>query len=311
VTGDRLVRDLSRLGVRPGQTLLAHASVRSTGLPDGGAMILVGALLQAIGPAGNVVVPTATEENSLTSRAHQAWIERRTADEVEAFPRTCPPFDRDATPSTTGALGEAVRTANGAVRSAHPQSSFAALGPLAAYLMADHPLECHLGEQSPLAKLYQLDAQVLLLGVGYRACTAFHLAEYRYTAHPPRQTYSCAVLRNGHREWLEYEDVVLDDQEFEKIGLSLDKDEAVQRRDVGNAESRLIPVIKVVDHAVEWMAKNRRLPAYLRGPELPKTETVTYSDFSYPMSRICRLAGKGAGCPERRGPAVSRTPRIS
>jgi aminoglycoside 3-N-acetyltransferase len=33
------------------------------------------------------------------------------------------------------------------------------------------------GEHSPLARLEEVGAQVLLLGVGYDVCTAFHLAE--------------------------------------------------------------------------------------------------------------------------------------
>ena len=51
--------------------------------------------------------------------------------------------------------------------------------------MADHRLESHLGEYSPLAKLYRMEASVLLLGVGYQVCSAFHLAEYRYVESPP------------------------------------------------------------------------------------------------------------------------------
>jgi aminoglycoside 3-N-acetyltransferase len=264
VTGRRLVRDLRRLGVQPGQTLLVHASVRSIGLWIGGPSVVVRALRKAVGPTGNVVVPTGTAENSLTSRAHQALIARMTDAEVAAYRRTMPGFSKDVTPSTTGALGEALRTAPGAVRSAHPQSSFAAIGPEAPYLMADHRLESHLGEYSPLAKLYQMEATVLLLGAGYQVCSAFHLAEYRYVESPPTALYSCAVLVNGQREWIQYKDVVLDDQDFGEIGKSLDSkaslgtDEAsVKIGTVGNADSRLIPMVHAVDHARDWMTRHR------------------------------------------------------
>ena len=60
VTGRRLVRDLRRLGVQPGQTLLVHASVRSIGLAIGGASVVIGALRKAVGRTGNVVAPTGT-----------------------------------------------------------------------------------------------------------------------------------------------------------------------------------------------------------------------------------------------------------
>jgi len=259
VTRRDLVSDLRKLGVEPGQTLLVHASIRSIGLVDGGAAAVVGALREAVGRTGNVVVPTGTAENSVTSRAHKALIAQMTDDEVRAFRRSMPGFDKDATPSTTGALGEALRTVAGAERSAHPQSSFAAIGPQAGYLMADHRFDCHLGEYSPLAKLYKMKASILLLGVGYQACSAFHLAEYRYVASPPNTIYSCAVIMNGRRRWIAYMDVVLDDRDFGQIGKSLDDDiEAfVKKGNVGSALSRLIPMVQAVDHARDWMAEHR------------------------------------------------------
>jgi aminoglycoside N3'-acetyltransferase len=55
---------------------------------------------------------------------------------------------------------------------------------------------CHLGERSPLGWLYAADAAILLLGVGYDACTAFHLAEYRRPSTRP-QKYHCFVADGG------------------------------------------------------------------------------------------------------------------
>jgi aminoglycoside 3-N-acetyltransferase len=259
VTGSELVRDLHKLGVQPGQTLLVHASLRSIGLTIGGAATVVSALRTAVGRTGNVVVPTGTAENSVTSRAHQALIAQVTADEVSAFRQSMPGFDKDCTPSTTGALGEELRTAPGAVRSAHPQTSFAAIGPDAKYLMADHRHDCHLGEYSPLAKLYKAEASVLLLGVGYEFCGAFHLAEYRYTESAPSTIYSCAVIVDGRLQWISYTDVVLDDQDFGEIGKGLERDNGafVKKGDVGEAPSRLLPLMQAVDYAQGWMRQHR------------------------------------------------------
>jgi aminoglycoside 3-N-acetyltransferase len=260
VTQAELVYDLRSLGVMAGQTLLVHASVGSIRPAEGGALALVRALRDAVGETGNVVTPTMTMENSKTSRAHQNLIAKMTEGEVEEFERAMSGFDKDATPSTSGALGEALWDAQKAVRSAHPQSSFAAIGPDAQYLMADHLRECHLGEQSPLGKLYEMPAvSVLLLGVGYEACTAFHLAEYRYKEPPPSKEYSCAVFVNGQTQWVAYKDVVLDDRDFRVIGRSLDRrrNSFVKKGKVGNAGSRLVPLVQAVDHAKRWMAKHR------------------------------------------------------
>lgn len=258
VTRRRIVRDLRGLGVRAGQTLLVHASLRSLGWVAGGAPTVVAALRQAVGPDGHVVVPTGTEANSKTSRVHQAHIATLTPEQVEKFHLDMAAFDKDTTPSGMGAISEALRTADGAARSAHPQSSFAAIGPEADLLMADHPLECHLGPDSPLGKLNKLDAQVLMIEVGYWAFTGFHLAEYLYTPRPPKRTYACVVADpDGTRRWAEYDDVVLDDQEFDDIGQSLEKNMAVKLGKVGHARCRLVPLHAAVEFAAEWMRKRR------------------------------------------------------
>jgi aminoglycoside 3-N-acetyltransferase len=258
VTRDQLACDLERLGVDVGQTLLVHASLRSVGWVDGGAATVVGVLRDAVGEEGNLVVPAGTEANSMTSRAHRARIAGMTADQVRKYVNEMPPFDRHTTPSGAGALSEAVRNSQGAVRSAHPQSSFAALGPAADLLMDDHKLESHLGEDSPLGKLYKReDTHVLLLGVGYKSCTALHLAEYLYTPEPRHQTYSCVISEEGHRRWRAYRDVVLDDHQFGAIGDHLEEVLRPRHDRVGNAESRLFPLREAVDYATEWMARHR------------------------------------------------------
>jgi aminoglycoside 3-N-acetyltransferase len=257
LTRGQLVRDFRRLGVMAGQTLLVHASLRSLGWVSGGADTVVEALRQALGPGGNIVVPASTETNSLTSRKHRERIAQMTAKQVVRYYDEMPAFDRDTTKSGAGAIAETVRKSPGAFRSDHPQSSFAAVGPEAEYLMADHRLESHLGEDSPLAKLYKMDARVLMIGVGYRSCTAFHLAEYRYRPELAKQTYACVVNIAGKRQWKYYRDVVLDDREFEDIGKSLDVELALDPGRVGSADCRLMPLSNAVDFAVKWMAQYR------------------------------------------------------
>jgi aminoglycoside 3-N-acetyltransferase len=262
VTEERLVRDLRRLGVERGQSLLVHASLRSLGWVAGGAPTVVSALRKAVGSDGHVVVPTGTEANSQTSRVHRARIATLTPEEVNEFERTMPAFDKDNTPSGMGAISEALRTMDGAVRSAHPQSSFAAVGPRAGWLMADHPLECHLGPASPLGKLLTENAQVLMIDVGYWAFTGFHLAEYTYTPDPPMRKYACVLAAaDDEGYWEYYEDVVLDDQEFDVIGEALEESlvekVTIKRGRVARAQCRLVPLRPAVEFAKDWLAEHR------------------------------------------------------
>ncbi|MFB4300782.1 aminoglycoside N(3)-acetyltransferase [Actinomadura sp. NTSP31] len=253
-----LAADLRTLGVERGSRVLVHASLRRIGRVEGGAGAVAAALADVLGPEGTIVVPTATSDNSDTSRAFLARTRGMSEDERRRHLRTMPPFDPETTPSTgMGALAEHVRTSPGAVRSAHPQTSFAALHARAGHFAGGHDPGCHLGERSPLARLYDAGASVLLLGVGYESCTALHLAEYRYRHDPPTRWYGCMVLRGGRPRWWRYRDVVLDDGDFPEIGAALDRTRLVVKGRVGAAEARLLPLRQAVDFASGWMAHAR------------------------------------------------------
>ncbi|HSY00333.1 MAG TPA: AAC(3) family N-acetyltransferase [Streptomyces sp.] len=205
------------MGVRPGGVLMVHASLGGTGWSP---TEVRNALLDTLGPDGTLVVPAFTPENSDTSPAYHGRTEGMTEREKAEFRASMLPFEPNATPCPTmGVLAECVRTTPGAVRSAHPQTSFAAVGRRAGELLAGHDPHCHLGERSPMAALYTADAQVLLLRVGFEVCTAFHLAEYRMNPPPPARTYRCVVEDKGN--WIEYEDLSLQDSDFAAIGALL------------------------------------------------------------------------------------------
>ena len=243
---------LAELGVRPGGTLLVHASLGGTGLRD---TVVRDALLGTLGTHGTLVVPAFTPENSDTSRAHRALTEGLDERGKAAFRAGMPPYEPDVTPCPTmGVLAECVRTTPGAVRSAHPQTSLAGLGPHAAELLADHDPTCHLGERSPLARLYTAGAQVLLLRVGFEVCSALHLAEYRMTPVPPTRTYRCVIEEKGN--WTSYEDLALNDGDFATIGGLLPRDLLSERAFAGK-KAVLFAMRDVVDAATVRMSGYR------------------------------------------------------
>ncbi|GAA3477895.1 aminoglycoside N(3)-acetyltransferase [Streptomyces yanii] len=254
----RLAGQLSRLGVERSGVLLVHASMRAVGAVSGGAGAVIGALRDALGEDGTLIVPSFTPENSDTSPQYRNRVRGLADHDREAVRASMPPFDPATTAAPSmGRLAEAVRLTPGAARSSHPQTSFAALGPLAGKLLAHHRPDCHLGEDSPLARLYDVRAHVLLLGTGFDSCTAFHLGEYRVPT-PPRRTYRCVVTTRGRRHWWEYEDVALDDSDFAALGAEFartDNGAAVRSGPVGSATGRLFDFTDAVDFAA------RRLPS--------------------------------------------------
>ena len=157
-----------------------------------------------------------------------------------------------------GVVPELLRTWPGALRSAHPAFSLAALGPNAEYLVADHALNEDSGGRSPLGKLYELDGHVLLLGVDHWNNTSLHLAEFRadYPGKRNLKTGS-ALLVDGKRQWVTYETLVTDPDDFGAIGDAFDASHGVVVNRINDAQVRFFRQRALVDFAVAWMEKHR------------------------------------------------------
>ncbi|MFE2379084.1 aminoglycoside N(3)-acetyltransferase [Streptomyces sp. NPDC059398] len=245
---------LRALGVTEGTTLLVHAALGGTGLD---ARALRDALLEVLGDDGTLVVPAFTPENSTTSAAHLRQTAGLTEEARARFLDAMPAFDPARTPCPgMGRLAECVRLSPGAVRSGHPQTSFAALGARAEELVKDHPADCHLGEDSPLGRLAAAGAQELMINVGFGVCTSFHLAEYRIPD-IPTQLYRCVVSTGGRRQWFEYRDIALDDSDFELIGADFPRG-SLREGKLGRAAAMVFPIREAVGHAQQWMTEKRR-----------------------------------------------------
>jgi aminoglycoside 3-N-acetyltransferase len=113
------------------------------------------------------------------------------------------------------------------------------------------------GARSPLARLYDLDGDVLLLGAGHDSNTSLHLAEYRQPAPPAKREGAALLTAGGGREWVWWQDVALDEGDFELLGADLEATGVVRVGSVAAATCRLMRQRAAVDFAVEWIAKHR------------------------------------------------------
>lgn len=245
------------LGVKFGDTLLVHSSLSRLGWVCGGPVAVIQALLDVLGPDGTLMVPTHTAGNTDPSHWRRPPVPEEWWCEIR---RTMPAFDPERTPSRAmGAIPELLRTWPGALRSKHPIGSFAALGKHAQFLTENHELEAEFGDASPLGNLYQLDGLVLLLGVSHSRNTSLHLAEWR--ARYPSKAFKAegtAMLRNGERAWVEFQMQELETDDFEEIGLAIERETDSM---VGCSEqppAKLFRQRSMVDKAVTWMETYRK-----------------------------------------------------
>jgi len=257
VTVDRLVADLRDLGVAAGDTVLVHSSLSALGWVSGGAPAVVDALLRAVTADGTLVMPTHSGHYADPAGWEHPPVPDDWEDEIRA---TMPPYRPAVTPSRgMGAVPECFRTYPDVVRSRHPTSSFAAWGADAAVVAADHEYDSPLGEASPLARVADLDGDVLLLGAGHDSNTSLHLAEHRADYEKETVTNGAPVLADGERRWHEFEALDYDASDFERVGRAFERerpDAAVAGR-VGRGRAVRFRQRDLLSYATNWFGENR------------------------------------------------------
>jgi aminoglycoside 3-N-acetyltransferase len=140
---------LQAVGVKPGDTLYVASSVEGLGMMADPLGETLGALFDAVGNEGTLVMPT----------FNFSFCEGA-------------PFDLGQTPSTCGQLSEAFRLLPGVLRSCSPPyHSIAAWGKYAQAL-TEKCSTTSFGPCSVFQRLHDLDARHLLLGVGFNAGVA-------------------------------------------------------------------------------------------------------------------------------------------
>ena len=202
-------QSLGAVGVARGAVVCVHASLFALGRPSGftpreAPGVVAGALLDAVGPEGTLVVPAF---NFGFCRGE--------------------PFDYQRTPSVgVGALAEHVRQLPEARRSRHPMHSLAAVGRFADDI-CDRETVGSLDPGGSFDALLEHDALLVFVGTTSDHGTVLHVAEqradvpYRY-----RKSFSGEVIDHGERRPATYalhvRDLALDPRlELAPVGEAL------------------------------------------------------------------------------------------
>ncbi|MBL1068133.1 aminoglycoside 3-N-acetyltransferase [Streptomyces sp. 7-21] len=263
VTRSRIARDLAALGVGEGDVVMFHTRLSALGYVTGGPQTVIGALLDVVGSRGTLMVTTGW--NDALPYEFLSWPQQW----QDAVRAEHPAFDpaRSEACHDYGRLPEALRCWPGAVRSRHPDASFAALGAAADALMAEHPWDDPHGPGSPLARLAECGGRVLLLGAPLDSMTLLHHAEALAEAPGKRFVeYEQPVLENGRRVWRRFRDIDSDEGAFDYSGAVpagrwpfevIVQDMLAaglgRRGTVGAAESYLFEAAPAVRFGVRWI----------------------------------------------------------
>jgi len=218
-----LGNDFLQLGLCAGDTVVVHTSLSALGWVIGGAVTVIQALQDVLTPEGTLVIPTFSSDISDPSIWENPAVPKEWWDTVRA---NMPHFDPKITPCYyMGAVPELFRTCPGVLRSNHPANSWAAWGARAADVVQQHSLSHSLGLDTPLGTLYHLPgSKILLLGVSFKSCTAFHLAEELSGVIDVTESGAPGYDTDGKSVWVKFEDLDYGGDDFEEIGQEMEKE---------------------------------------------------------------------------------------
>lgn len=152
-----LRKNIEMLGIRRGDTLLIHSSLKSIGMVEGGADTVLAVFMDYLAGEGILILPT------------HSW---QTIGEEHNV------FDPETEPSCVGALTEIFRKKDGVIRSWHPTHSVGVIGKDAdEFVRGDHLSDTPCPRNGCWGKLYDYNAKILFLGCSPKRNTYLHSVE--------------------------------------------------------------------------------------------------------------------------------------
>lgn len=252
---EQLISQLKNLQLKSGDNVMVHASLRAVGKILGGPDEIHKAIMDIISPHGTLIMYVGCEpEFEAIGR------NKRLAEEDKFIFMHCPVFD----PATArarrdyGAFAELFRSWPDVICSQNPGARIAAYGRKAIWFTADQPLNYGYGPGSPLAKLYDSNGKILLLGSDLDQITILHYAEHIAPIDKKRVVnFKVPLLKNRSPVWVDIEEYDTSDgirkwpeRFFEEILIRYFKSKEITPQKVGNADSYLIEAKQLVDFSI-------------------------------------------------------------
>jgi aminoglycoside 3-N-acetyltransferase len=254
-----LANDLRKLGIRAGDTIMLHASVREVGEVAGGPDAIHLALKSALTPDGTLMMyascPRYYDE---VGRGNLTPVqEREIREKLPVFDPLTARSDRD-----NGALVEFFRTYPDSRVNPHV-ARFVFWGKQTEHLMSSQPWNYAFGSDSPLERFLMLDGKIVLLGSDHDAVTFLHYIEHVAEIPDKRVArYEVPVMEKGSRVWRAMEEFDTSgdgahanwpDRFFAKIVDSLLTKTSSKGARVGSAMTYMLSARELLEFALPLM----------------------------------------------------------
>lgn len=238
---ESIVRQLEDLGLQNYSAVMVHSSMRKIGKLEGGAEALIDALVEALGPQGNLVMVLG-------------------ADDEEPFDALSTEADEDM-----GIVPELFRERSGVQVNDHAAARYGVYGPEAEFLLNPTLLHDYHGPGSVLERLVAMKGAVLRMGADTDTVTLTHLAEYLADVPNKRRVSLRYERADSGEQWIESlddSDGIADWKEgdyFPRILVDYLKTGDATLAKVGDSEAELFPAESFVGFAKKWIESNLNL----------------------------------------------------
>lgn len=216
-----LTIDMKRIGIKEGDIIIVHGSMKKIGgLVEGGPESVIQALIDAVGSEGTIVFPTFVVLN--------------------------PKTDLRTEPSRLGLLSETFRKWPRVKRSNNPTHCVSAIGKYAKEIIQDHENTTQLGIESPLHKASNMGAKVLHLGTNLKSSSLVHVGEtlakvpFLHVGYPGYDKEIFYIDSNGMERSLLSNELPGDSNGFPKLLNLTSLEQKFTKAKIGNADSFLV-----------------------------------------------------------------------
>lgn len=243
ISKEDLIKDLRMIGIKEGDILLVHSSLSKIGFLDEGPKTLIDAILEVIGPEGNLLMPTSP------NNVYQLNYIRNT-----------PFFDVLNSPSKTGAITEYFRTMPGVIRSLSPTEPVSAIGPRAVEFTKDHFNQLTpYNEHSPFYKVSENGGKILYIGVtlsmaGTNLHTLEDALEFKFPVYYP-EVFEIEVVDENqlkHKVKTKVHDPVWSKKrKCDDLIPMFEEEGALTKVKIGQAETLLVDARKFFDTMIK------------------------------------------------------------
>ncbi len=250
-TQSSLSNDLISLGIREGDGLFIHGSMRAIRSVVGGPRTVTETLLGAVGESGLIGMPGFSSDAYFPSDLDRSSLSQNQISQIEA---AVPGFNASKSPTSgMGIIAETFRNWPGTERSDHPAVSICLNGSKANDFLVEHSRAWATGAQTPLGRLQERKAmKILLIGVGWNRCSALHTAE---TLAEHRRTKTRRFKNGGiDASWIETPDVADDmNRLFPAVGEAFEKTGAVSIGAFGAAQCKICDYRQLIEFGSDWI----------------------------------------------------------